>query len=373
MNRLLLTFCLLLGTIPFVTCPATGQSDTPSPLKNAAPGMDILFYNLENVFDTIDDPCAGDDDFLPQGARRWNGYRYRQKLNRLYKVLVAAGEWDAPYVIGVCEVENRRVLEDLVHRTPFSRYPYRIIHKDSPDARGMDVAALYHAHRFFPLSHDYIPLRKGGTTLSTREILYIKGLVHSKQDTLHLFFNHWPSKWQGALATRPKRILAARTLRKKIDSIRRLHPGAFIAAMGDFNDPPEAESLTRHLGAEEFTGTARPDKLYNLSFPWQDQAAGTQKYRENWQVIDQVMVSGTLLKDRTNGTRDDVKKTQPGRYPGKGLHTNPDLARIFQPPFLLTTDKQYTGTKPFRTWVGYRHQGGFSDHLPVMLEIQFNP
>lgn len=335
--------------------------------------MDILFYNLENVFDTIDDPCAGDDDFLPQGARRWNGYRYRQKLNRLYKVLVAAGGWDAPDVIGVCEVENRRVLEDLVHRTPFSRYPYQIIHKDSPDARGMDVAALYHTQRFFPLSHDYIPLQKGGTTLSTREILYIKGLVRSKQDTLHLFFNHWPSKWQGALATRPKRILAARTLREKIDSIRRLHPRAFIAAMGDFNDPPEAESLTRHLGAEEFTGTARPENLYNLSFPWQHQAAGTQKYRENWQVIDQVMVSGTLLKDRTNGTRDDAKKPKLRRYPGKGLHTAPNLARIFQPPFLLTSDKQYTGTKPFRTWLGYRYQGGFSDHLPVMLEIRFKP
>lgn len=369
----MLTFCLLLGTIPFMTCPAPGQHIHKTLSKEVSPGINILFYNLENAFDTIDDPCAGDDEFLPEGARRWNGYRYRQKLNSLYKVLVAAGGWDAPDVIGVCEVEKRRVLEDLVHRTPFSRYPYRIIHQDSPDARGTDVAALYHAKHFFPLCHDYIPLQREGSTLSTREILYIKGLVRSKKDTLHLFFNHWPSKWQGALATRPKRILAARTLREKIDSIRRLHPRAFIAAMGDFNDPPQAESLTRHLGAEEFTGTARLDKLYNLSFPWQQQVGGTQKYRENWQVIDQVMVSGTLLKDKPKGKRYDAKSQELHRYTGKGLHTTPNLARIIRFPFLLTSDKQYTGTKPFRTWLGYRYQGGFSDHLPVMLEIRFKP
>jgi hypothetical protein len=252
--------------------------------------------------------------------------------------------------VGVCETENRRVLEDLTRRTPLSRYPYQIIHKDSPDPRGIDVAVLYNQQAFQPVLHRFFPVCFGHQKGCTRDILYVKGHTPAG-DTLHIFFNHWPSKWQGELKTQPKRNHAARILRSHIDSIQNQHKAARIMILGDFNDGPEAQSLSRYLKARAPSSSIRPESLYNLSFAWLPGPTGTQKYRAAWEILDQVIVSGSLLS-------------------GRGLHTTKEGAWIFRRSFLLEEDTRYTGIKPFRTYSGYRYIAGFSDHLPVMVDLK---
>jgi endonuclease/exonuclease/phosphatase family metal-dependent hydrolase len=338
------------GYLSLVTAGAFSQPKTNAFNPESTRAIRIVFYNLENAYDTIDDPFAGDDEFIPDGPRSWNPYRYRQKLKNLYKVILAAGKWSPPDIIGVCETENRRVLEDLTRHTPLSRYPYGIIHKDSPDPRGIDVAALYNEQNFQPIQHHFLPVCFDSNKGCTRDILYIKGQV-STGDTLHLFFNHWPSKWQGELQTQSKRNQAARILRRHIDSIQRQHRAPLILALGDFNDSPQAECMTRYLKTKNTSSAIKPEELYNLSFPWISGPTGTQKYRANWEVLDQVIVSGSLLS-------------------GRGLYTTKENAHIFGPSFLLEEDSRFTGSKPFRTYSGYRYIGGFSDHLPVILDLK---
>ena len=361
MRKEFLTFWLLYCLIGSTILSASAQEPAASKTEVSPARFRLIFYNLENAFDTIDDPYAGDDEFLPTGPRGWTPYRYWKKIRGLYKVIVATGGWELPDLIGVCEVEHKRVLTDLIHHTPLSKQPYRILHKDSPDPRGMDVAALYHPGRFEMVSHRFIPIPIEGKSSSTRDILYIKGLV-KQRDTLHVFFNHWPSKWQGALKTQAKRNQAAATLRKQIDSIYSSEPNARIVAAGDFNDPPGAPCLTQHLKALKPEGTHNEQRLYNLSFRWKSFPMGTQKYRARWQLLDQIIVSGNLLLpgDEFNDSSGNPKPA---------LYTSPEWARIFAPAFLLTEDLHYTGSKPFRTYTGYKYSGGFSDHLPVILDL----
>jgi len=362
MKKGVLTFWLTYCLIGSMSLSAPAQDSAATGGEDHDKGFRLIFYNLENAFDTIDDPYPGDDDFLPHGARGWTPYRYWKKIRGLYKVIVAAGGWKLPDLIGVCEVEHQGVLEDMILHTPLSKHPYRILHKNSPDPRGMDVAAIYHPARFEVIAHRFIPIHHKGAVLSTREILYIKGIA-KQYDTLHVFFNHWPSKWQGALKTQVKRNQAATILKKHIDSIYQVNSGAKIVAAGDFNDPPGAESLVKHLRAERPNEDPYGNMLYNLSFQWKTLPIGTQKYRARWQLLDQIVVSGNLLLPQEGSTESYEK-------PQHGLYTSPNRARIFAPDFLLAEDDRYTGSKPFRTYTGYKYAGGFSDHLPVILDLK---
>lgn len=335
-------FCL-----PFLVAQEHASSFDPE--KNRT--LRVMFYNVENAFDTINDPSLdGDDEFTPSGIRRWNWYKYRNKIDKIYKVIVSAGGWEPPGLVGFCEIENRKILEDLVHHTPFSKYQYKIIHNESPDFRGIDVAAIYREEKFRPVAFRYIPVPLAKQFEKTRDILYIKGTVPSS-DTLHIFFNHWPSKWQGELQSRPKRIKAAQVLRYHIDSLFRKNPKASIVAAGDFNDIPASESLIKYLETKISMDSINPEKLYNLSHNWKPLPYGSYKYQGIWQIFDQFIVSGNLLT------------------PNRGLHTSSQNVHIMLTPFLVTEDEQYTGTKPFRTYSGYRYLGGFSDHLPVILDF----
>lgn len=309
----------------------------------------ILFYNTENTFDTINDPATDDDEFTPEAIRRWNSYRYYTKIKNLYKTFIATGGWQPPEIIGLCEVENKKVLEDLVHNTPFNKFNYKIIHKDSPDQRGIDVAAIYNPLKFKILKYQFFPVELPDSYRNTRDILYIKGSTKIK-DTLHLFINHWPSKWGGTLKTEPKRICAAKILRKKIDSLFDVNSSSKIIVTGDFNDPPEAKSIRKILKAIPVGDTIKEGKLYNLSTRW-DEFYGTHKYQGKWSVIDQLMVSSALLKKQ------------------KMYYCHSDDAFIYYSDFLLKADEKYTGEKPFRTFIGYRYHGGYSDHLPVILDL----
>lgn len=311
----------------------------------------ILFYNVENLFDTRNDSLTLDEEFLPGGMRHWTAARLAEKQNKLSKVILAANGFRVPDVVAMCEVENRFVLEKLLKETPLQRFNYRIIHKDSPDERGIDVALLYRAETVVPIRFDYLPLRnEQGKVKSTREILH--AVLQLGADTLHVFVNHWPSRYQGQAETEAERMNAALRLKQAVTDVQGEDRNAKIVLVGDFNDSPGNESLARGLGA---VATDLPDiggELINLSSAWAPK--GTLKHQQSWQSFDQIIVSDCLLKEL-------------------GLSCNPGAARIVELPFLLEDDPVWGGKRLFRTYRGYDYSGGFSDHLPVLLQLNLKP
>ena len=312
----------------------------------------IMFYNVENLFDMDDDPETIDEEFLPKGDRFWNEKKFYNKLNRIFQVIMAAGEGQLPAVIGFCEIENQKVLDLLLFKTALGKLGYKIIHKESPDSRGIDVALIYQKDLFHPVSYEAIPvIDPGDDQFKTRDILYVQGTLGA--DTLHFFVNHWPSKYGGVVETKSLRALAAITLRSKIDSILAINHSGKIVLMGDFNDSPFDESISQHLKAKNNFDTIETDEIYNLAYPQANANKGTNKYQGKWEMIDQIIVSGALLNDNN------------------GITTTVDQFKIFGPEFLLEDDKNFLGEKPFRTYQGFKYNNGFSDHLPVLLDLNF--
>jgi hypothetical protein len=309
-----------------------------------------MFYNVENLFDTINDPAKIDEEFLPGGNRHWTRGRFFQKIKHISQVVIAAGEGDYPIIIGLAEIENQSVLESLLFHTPLGKLDYQIVHKESPDSRGIDVAFLYRKSKFKPLFYNAIPIANPkDPEFKTRDILYVKGLIG--KDTLHFFVNHWPSKYGGIGATKPLRALAAKTLRSKTDSLFLLNKRSNIIIMGDFNDSPADVSIKEVLGAQPPAEIITDKTLYNLAQPLAKKGKGTNKYQGKWNMIDQIIVSGNLLT---------VKK----------MSTSPELFQVFSPGFLLEKDETNLGKKPFRTYNGFKYHGGFSDHLPVVIDLK---
>ncbi len=345
-KRNLLILLLVCGL--FLSNHTKAQSDF-NPETNRA--IRFMFYNVENVFDTVNNPNANEKEFLPGSDRHWSSYRYYQKKNKLYKTFLAAGGWEPPELIGLCEIENETVLEDILWKTPFSKFEYKYIHRNSPDHRGIDVALLYDPKAFFPVSEQYIRLDLPERYSSTREILYAKGYT-KLNDTLHIFVNHWPSKYGGAVKSQPKRNIAAQTLKKVTDSLFQSVKRPKIVITGDFNDAPDTESTKNHLQAKEPTDSISNQSLYNLSEHWMEEKYGTYKYQGQWNVIDQFIVSGSLLNAKHS------------------LKTSKQNAHIFAPDFLLEKDEKYVGQKPYRTFIGFRYNGGYSDHLPIILDLK---
>lgn len=316
----------------------------------------IMSYNTENLFDIYDDSTTRDDEFTPEGDRRWTNQRFYKKLNNTAKVIIGVGEWEPPAIVGLCEIENRFVLNKLIFQTPLKSFDYKIIHQDSPDRRGIDIAMIYRESMFEPLISAYINIRFPFDTNSrTRDILYVKGLIFNR-DTMHLFVNHWPSRYGGYMATKPKREFVARLLRSKVDSLVNLTSNPNILIMGDFNDEPTDESLVRYLDAKMDTlNIARTDLVNLMGFIDRDWKTGTSKYQESWNTIDQMIVSGNLLKK------------------GNPVYINPNSIKIYNSEFLLEDDLKHSGKKPFRTYNGFNYSGGFSDHLPIYVNIVKRP
>ena len=311
----------------------------------------IVFYNVENLFDTKNDPGRDDDAFTPLGDRRWNTYRLDNKLNNLYRVIAGAGGTEIPAFIGLCEVENRSVLEMLVTHTGLRNGGYKIVHRNSADRRGIDVAVLYRPSEFVLLDTLFIPVTFPFDTLAaTRDIVYVKGLA-GKRDTLHLFVNHWPSRWGGQAVTEPYRKRAAMVLRSFVDSLFIESLTVSIIIMGDFNDEPGDASILKYLGAVPVLDDPGPGILYNISSVSSNIVRGSYKYQGDWLLFDQFMVSGSLL----TGCR--------------GIYATPLSFSIYDADFLLIPDESWFGYKPYRTYEGFRHTGGYSDHLPVILDL----
>lgn len=335
------------------TADAGTSFNQPDPVRRDAKGIRIMFYNVENLFDIKDDSLKADEEYVTGGPRGWTFNRMQQKLRNISKVIMSAGGWELPEIIGMCEVENRYVLNLLLKETPLEKFGYRIIHRESPDTRGIDVAMIYRPEKFKPISYQAVGIRFPFDTASrTRDILYIKGTVLNR-DTLHLFINHWPSRFGGYTETVPKRNFTASVLRSRIDSILSVNRNSKIVVMGDFNDEPSDESITRHLKASLDTMNLENGGLYNMmagaGYSWN---RGTIKSREVWNSIDQFIVSEPLLKAAS------------------GLYTTPRSVYIFDAPYLLQDDEAWFGQKPFRTYYGFRYIGGFSDHLPILLDLK---
>lgn len=319
--------------------------------QNGKPVASVMFYNVENLFDTHDDPLTNDEEFLPTGARRWTTYRLNAKLNNIAKVIVNTGNWEPPAVVGLCEIENRYVLERLVSQPALKNWNYRIIHKNSPDERGIDVAVIFREDIFYPLYYQYfLPVPEGAEIPKTREILYVHGIL-AGIDTVHLFFNHWPSRYSGLMETRGMRQQAAARLYNEVVKLQSKFSNPLIVIMGDFNDQPDDDSMVKYLRASLYPGN-NPSQLYNLSYSWQKKGKGTLKHQALWNVLDQIIVNETMLNAENK------------------LFSRPEDAEIVEASFLFMKDDRYNGMKLFRTYEGFRYQGGYADHLPVKLMIR---
>ena len=285
--------------------------------------MRIISYNVENLFDTQHDTLKSDSSFLPEGMHHWTYRRYQTKIDRIAQVLVNIGGWESIPLVGLCEVENARCLRNLCYR--LSCFNYRYVHYDSPDERGVDVALLYDSTRISILNSQAIPLMLENDR--TRDILYVSAL-YEQQDTIHVMVCHLPSQLGGATNTDWKRQHAKSLLQSQIDSILLFQPSAKIVVMGDMNTLPQ----------DDLNG------MSNLMLPIQNSGQGTHKYQGIWTCLDQFYVSHSLFSQSET--------------------------TIYSPQWLLEEDAKYLDFKPRRTYVGYRYNDGYSDHLPIVLTIQ---
>jgi endonuclease/exonuclease/phosphatase family metal-dependent hydrolase len=311
----------------------------------------VMFYNVENLFDTFDNPHKNDNEFLPDAQRRWTQKRYYTKINNIAKVISSAGEWGSPAMIGVCEVENEKVMKDLIQNSPLKKTDYRFVVTHSPDRRGINVALLYQRDQFKYLDHHaytiHFPYNK---QKATRDILHVTGQVISR-DTVDVFVCHFPSRRGGELQSEADRIYTASVLKSKTDSLMRIRKNACIIIMGDFNDEPSNKSLSQTLNALPVQKKSETRKLYNL-FQHFEKKPGSYKYKDQWNMLDQIIVSGNLIS-------------------GSGsFKVLPYTATIFSRNFMLTEDKSYGGKRPKKTFNGMKYESGYSDHLPVFVDFR---
>jgi predicted extracellular nuclease len=314
----------------------------------------IAFYNLENLFDTIDAENVLDEDFTPEGLNKWTSDKYRIKIDRLAEAISRLGEDEGikggPAVIGVSEIENRNVLEDLIANERLKNSNYQIVHYDSPDLRGVDVALLYQP-RFFRVTSSSSPELKifdeTNARVYTRDQLVVTGQFDGEK--ISIIVNHWPSRSSGESVTRPRRNEAAALTRRLVDSLMAEDRNAKVVVMGDLNDDPVNESLRKYLRAGEDPLKLKEGELYNTMYPLFRKGIGSLYYRDGLNLFDQIIVTPAFL--------------------GKDYSTYKYYkARVFNKSFLTQPDGQYKDY-PFRTYVGPTFQGGYSDHFPVYILI----
>jgi len=311
--------------------------------------VSIAFYNLENLFDTLDTPDKNDSEYLPNGDYNWDSKKYNTKLERMSEVIAQIGvdvTKTPPAVIGVREIENRKVLEDLVNMPLLKKYNFDIIHYESPDRRGVDVALLYQTSFLKVLNTRSATLKiKGNDGFYTRDQLVVTGIIDG--ETFHFIVNHWPSRTGGEKTSRPLRNAAADLTRSLADSIMNADPNAKIIIMGDLNDDPHNESLIKHLKAKKTIDETKTGDLYNCMYDLYKKGVGTLAYRDAWNIFDQLIISYPLISKEHEGFK--LYKT-----------------RVFDKDFLKNETGKYKGY-PKRTHAGGVYQAGYSDHFPVYL------
>lgn len=308
------------------------------------------FYNVENLFDTDDDPNnTGDDDFLPTGPYQWTPDKYEQKLGNIARVLSEIGRPTVPAgpaVIGVVEVENRRVLEDLCARPEVATMNLKVIHREGPDRRGIDVALLYNPALFTPTAEAYYPFYHEGAQegYRTRDILVVTGSMADER--FAMIVGHWPSRYGGNKSS-AFREAAARITRHIYDSLRTAEPEMKVVICGDFNDDPTDKSVMEVLQAAPTKVATPKGGLFNATWPIFNRGIGTLAYQDQWNLFDQQVVSDNLL----GNDRSTLKFWK---------------AEVFNPPYLLNPAGKYKGY-PLRSFSGTVWQNGFADHLPTLV------
>lgn len=314
----------------------------------------IAFYNVENLFDTINDPKTFDDDRTPDGAEHWTSEIYNDHVQKIAKVLSEIGSdvtRQAPDIIGVAEIENKDVLVDLINTDYLKKYNYGIIHYDSPDRRGIDVGLLYKKSAFRPISSSKHPLiihdKVTGDRIYTRDQLLVEGELDGEK--VYFIVNHWPSRRGGEAASRPSREAAAAVNKQIIDSILKQDPNAKIIAMGDFNDDPINSSFKNILKTKEKKEDVKPGELYNPMESMLKKGMGSLAYQDGWNLFDQIYFTQELLKSDKSSYR--FWK-----------------AGIYNKPYLTSTTGKYKGY-PFRSMSYGNYTGGYSDHFPVYIYL----
>ncbi|MFC4721507.1 endonuclease/exonuclease/phosphatase family protein [Geojedonia litorea] len=305
----------------------------------------VAFYNIENLFDIYDDEHTNDDDFLPNSAKRWTQKRYDRKLYKLGSVISQIGlneTQQPPSIVGLAEVENAAVLQDLISSSELAEHRYNFVHYDSTDERGIDVALLYREEMFKVQSTETFSVHlvdDNGEPDYTRDILLVTGFLNN--DLIHVIVNHWSSRRDGDEATAYKRIAASNRVLEIINQLERLYDNPKIVVMGDFNDNPTDRSIVHLL--------ANAQLFHPLISKWTPER-GTQNHDFKWNLFDQIMCSNNLLNGSDQG------------YRFKG-------AEIFDEKFLTQYHGKYKG-QPYRTYVGKKYKGGFSDHFPVYMLLE---
>jgi predicted extracellular nuclease len=308
----------------------------------------VAFYNVENLFDTIDDPLTIDEDFTPTGKLEWNAPRYTEKLSRISEVFdLLPGE--LPVFIGLCEIENRLVLNDLVKQPSIKKgvknQTYEIIHADSPDERGIDVAAIYDASRLKDVRFEYYTIAlPDPKDPNTRDLLHAHGKMGT--DEIHFFVNHWPSRSGGQAESEPNRFAVAALLKSKIEAVLSEDPNAKILIMGDFNDHPNDKSIYEVLGANDQPSST----LYNQMYAIHAEGNGSYFYKGEWGALDQMITSSGFMS-------------------AKGWHVDEQAAGVLRDEKILFRDKEGVA-RPSRSYAGDSYKGGYSDHLPVFIKLQ---
>jgi hypothetical protein len=334
-----LNLLLLLTPLLLICCKPqekiTQEVEKPQELR-------IQFYNVENLFDTIDDPETNDEEFTPTGKKNWTEERYNEKLNHLAKVLTAR-EDKGPSLIGLCEVENLKVVQDLAATGGLAAWDLGIVHKDSPDGRGIDVALMYPKGSFTILKEHYVESKlPSGSRPDTRLSMIVEALYES--DTLLIGVNHWPSRYGGQEESEPNRLTVAYNVSKKLDELQAQMPTASVILMGDFNDYPNNKSMRSILGA----GKEGDSKYVNLMWDMNKSGIGTYNYRGEWGCLDQFVVSPNLV----DGS-------------GTWVVSADDVVIPRYEWMMFTNDKGEV--YPSRTYGGSNYYGGYSDHLPIDL------
>ncbi|GFD72437.1 endonuclease/exonuclease/phosphatase family protein [Tenacibaculum sp. SSH1-16] len=305
----------------------------------------IAFYNVENLFDTVDNPNTFDDDFTPNGKLRWNRKKYGHKLRKITSVISQLGNNQSAYppvIIGLVEVENAIVVNNLVKHKNLSRFNYDYVHYDSPDERGIDVALMYNKDFFkviFSETHSLLLNDEEGGVDYTRDLLVVKGMLND--EIVYVLVNHWPSRREGVSETENNRIKAAQLTRSVMDKIKEEESTAKFIIMGDFNDNPVNKSVEEYLMS---------DDLYNPMKPLYKRGKGTTTHFKEWHLFDQIMFSRDFFDEK------------------KSKYTFLD-AKIYNRDWLKIFNGKYEGS-PFRTFIGPFYKGGFSDHFPVYITLE---
>ena len=315
----------------------------------AQSNLKFAFYNVENLFDTIDSPDTFDTEFTPTGKNNWNTHRYYKKMRRISQVIDSINANNDLAVLGMAEVENRTALNDLINYKTIKKSGFEIVHQDSPDARGIDVACIYNPKLVKLNSYKYYNVKITDSDSSkTRDILYCVFELKNKS-TVHYFVNHWPSRRGGEEESSGKRKKAAENLKSICDSIFKIDVSANIIICGDLNDHPDNESVVNTLGAAN-PNSAEKSKLFSLMWTLKNENKGTHFYKGEWSILDHFIVSQSILQGNQK-----IKAT-------------PEELNVFEASFLFDTNKKGEQVV-YRTFVGPRYTGGYSDHLPIILNM----